>query len=111
MAAKSRGRKLGETARPSTRTRPGAAVLKRKSCFLCKHHVNDVDYKNLDLLRRYLSERGKIRARRMSGACRKHQRLVAVAIKRAREMALLPYVAANDAPPSRGRPSGPRERA
>ncbi len=110
MAAKSRGRKLGETARPSTRTRPGQAVFKRKSCFLCKHHVKDVDYKNIDLLRRYLSERGKIRSRRMSGACRKHQRMVAVAIKRAREMALLPYVAGSDAPPARGRPSGPRER-
>ena len=55
--------------------------------------MKDVDYKNIDLLRRYLSERGKIRSRRMSGACRKHQRMVAVAIKRAREMALLPYVA------------------
>ncbi len=113
MAAKSRGRKVGETARPSARTRPGAAVFKRKSCFLCKHHVKEVDYKNVDLLRRYLSERGKIRSRRMSGACRKHQRLVAVAIKRAREMALLPYVGPNDAPPSRGRSGsgGPRERS
>jgi small subunit ribosomal protein S18 len=43
-------------------------------------------------LRRYISERGKIRSRRISGACRRHQRQVAVAVKRAREMALLPYV-------------------
>ncbi|TML67923.1 MAG: hypothetical protein E6G14_11140 [Actinobacteria bacterium] len=69
MAAKSRGRKLGETARPSTRTRPGAAVLKRKSCFLCKHHVNDVDYKNVDLLRRYLSERGNAPSVRRPERC------------------------------------------
>jgi small subunit ribosomal protein S18 len=85
-------------------------VITRKACFLCKDHGKDDDYKNIDLLRRYLSERGKIRSRRMSGACRKHQRMVAVAIKRAREMALLPYVAGSDAPPARGRPPGPRER-
>jgi small subunit ribosomal protein S18 len=79
---------------------------------LCKHHVREVDYKNVDLLRRYISERGKIRTRRMTGACRRHQRLIAVAVKRAREMALLPYVGQNDAPPSRGRSgsSGSRER-
>jgi small subunit ribosomal protein S18 len=80
-------------------------VFKRKSCLLCKDHVREVDYKNISLLRRYVSERGKIRSRRMSGACRRHQRLIAVAIKRAREMALLPYVTANDGPSERQRPS------
>ena len=68
-------------------------MFKRKSCLFCKDKTRDVDYKNVDQLRRYTSERGKIRSRRMSGACRRHQRQVAVAIKRAREMALLPYVA------------------
>ena len=76
-------------------------MFKRKSCLLCKDHLREVDYKNISLLRRYVSERGKIRTRRMSGACRRHQRLVAVAIKRAREMALLPYVGPNDGPPER----------
>ena len=66
---------------------------RRKSCFFCKSKVDEIDYKNVGELRRYISERGKIRSRRISGACRKHQRQVAVAVKRAREMALLPYVA------------------
>ena len=66
---------------------------RRKSCFFCKTHVDEVDYKNVNELRRYVSEKGKIRSRRISGACRRHQRQVAVAVKRAREMALLPYVA------------------
>ena len=52
-----------------------------------------MDYKNVNQLRRYISEKGKIRNRRITGACRRHQRQVAVAVKRAREMALLPYVA------------------
>jgi small subunit ribosomal protein S18 len=65
---------------------------RRKSCFFCKSKVDEVDYKNLNELRRYVSERGKIRSRRISGACRRHQRQVSVAVKRAREIALLPYV-------------------
>ena len=65
---------------------------RRKSCFFCKSKVDEVDYKNVNELRRYVSEKGKIRNRRISGACRRHQRQVAVAGKRARELALLPYV-------------------
>jgi small subunit ribosomal protein S18 len=65
---------------------------RRKSCFFCKSKVDEVDYKNINELRRYVSEKGKIRNRRISGACRRHQRQVAVAVKRARELALLPYV-------------------
>ena len=70
----------------------GAGPGRRKSCFFCKSKVDEVDYKNVNELRRYVSEKGKIRNRRISGACRRHQRQVAVAVKRAREMALLPYV-------------------
>jgi len=66
--------------------------LRRKSCYFCKDKIDEVDYKNINQLKRYISEKGKIRSRRISGACRKHQRQVAVAVKRAREMALLPYV-------------------
>lgn len=80
--------------------------MRRKSCLFCKDKVLEIDYKNVDQLRRYVSERGKIRAPRMTGACRRHQRQLAVAIKRAREMALLPYVA-NAGPPPRSR-SGAR---
>jgi small subunit ribosomal protein S18 len=74
------------------RTAP-AGSGRRKSCFFCKSKVDEVDYKNVNELRRYVSEKGKIRSRRISGACRRHQRQVAVAVKRAREIALLPYVA------------------
>ena len=72
---------------------PAGGPGRRKSCFFCKSKVDEVDYKNVNELRRYVSEKGKIRSRRISGACRRHQRQVAVAVKRAREIALLPYVA------------------
>jgi len=64
---------------------------KKKVCVFCKDHMDWVDYKDVNLLRRYMSDRGKIRARRVSGNCAQHQRDVAVAIKTARELALLPY--------------------
>ncbi len=64
---------------------------KKKVCFFCKEKVDYVDYKDVATLRKFLSERGKIRARRVTGNCAQHQRDVAAAIKNAREMALLPY--------------------
>ena len=67
--------------------------IRRRSCYFCKEKVEEVDWKNFNQLRRHVSEKGKIRSRRITGACRRHQRQVAVAVKRAREMALLPYVA------------------
>ena len=60
---------------------------------LCREKIAVLDYKNTGLLRKFVSERGKIRPRRVTGACRRHQEQVAVAVRRAREMALLPYVA------------------
>ena len=93
MAGKSAGK---PSSKPDGRSRKRSAPLtggRRKSCFFCKSKVDEIDYKNIGELRRYISEKGKIRSRRISGACRRHQRQVAVAIKRAREMALLPYVA------------------
>jgi small subunit ribosomal protein S18 len=76
------------------RRRPGAAAApgRRKSCYFCRDKVTDIDYKNTAQLKRYISEKGKIRSRRITGACRRHQVQVASAVKRAREMALLPYV-------------------
>jgi small subunit ribosomal protein S18 len=65
---------------------------RRRSCFFCKEKIAAVDYKNIAQLRRFISERGKIKGRGNTGTCRKHQSQVAVSIKRAREMALLPYV-------------------
>ena len=64
---------------------------KKKVCIFCKDHSEWVDYKDVNLLRRFMSDRGKIRARRVTGNCAQHQREVAVAIKTARELALLPY--------------------
>jgi small subunit ribosomal protein S18 len=69
-----------------------AAKRKRKPCLLCQEGMDYVDYKDVALLRRFISERGKIRARRVTGCCAKHQHRVATAIKNAREMALLPYM-------------------
>jgi small subunit ribosomal protein S18 len=108
VAAKAKRRRDDRSGASSSRARPGAPNLRRKSCQFCKHHVDDVDYKDVSLLRRYISERGKIRSRRMTGTCRKHQRLVAIAVKRAREMALLPYVTDGGPPTTRPR-SGSRE--
>jgi len=73
------------------RPRPGSGSRRRKYCYFCKEKVELVDYKDYNGLRRYMSDRAKIRSRRTTGACRRHQRQIAVAIKRAREMALLPY--------------------
>jgi small subunit ribosomal protein S18 len=75
------------------KTKP-AGPARRRYCHLCKEKVDEVDYKDLATLRRFVSDRGKIKTRRVSGACRRHQRQVAAAVKFAREMALLPYVAA-----------------
>jgi small subunit ribosomal protein S18 len=64
---------------------------KRKVCIFCRDHVKYVDFKDTNLVRKFISDRGKIRARRVSGNCAQHQRDVAQAVKNAREMALLPY--------------------
>ena len=95
----------------SSRKRMGAAAGggRRKSCFFCKDKVDEVDYKNINQLRRYISEKGKIRSRRITGACRRHQVQVAQAVKRAREMALLPYVAEGSDDRERGGGRGRRE--
>ena len=78
--------------------------VKKKVCIFCKEHIEWVDYKDVNLLRRFMSDRGKIRARRVSGNCSQHQRDVAVAIKTARELALLPYTqrSINERGPGRG---------
>ena len=65
--------------------------VKKKVCIFCKDKIQWVDYKDVNVLRRFMSDRGKIRARRVTGNCAQHQRDVAVAIKTAREVALLPY--------------------
>lgn len=66
---------------------------RRKVCSFCVDKVEHIDYKDTGRLRRYVTERGKILPRRVSGNCARHQRGLTTAIKRARHMALLPYVA------------------
>lgn len=84
---------------------PGSG--RRKPCPYCKEKIDQVDWKDVGALRRFISERGKIRSRRITGACRRHQNQVSRAVKRARELALLPYVAETASEGGRG---GRRER-
>ena len=97
---------------PTKDSRPDRG--KKKVCIFCTGQVPVVDYKDINTLRRFISDRGKIRARRTTGTCTQHQADVAVAIKTARELALLPYLqrTATERVPGRGgrdrRDGGPR---
>ncbi len=71
--------------------REGGRRARKRVCAFCVDGVVDVDYKDVPRLRRYITERGKILPRRITGNCARHQRLVTRAIKRARVMALMPY--------------------
>lgn len=64
---------------------------RKKHCVFCKDESLVIDYKDTNMLRKYMTERGKIKPRRITGACTQHQHDIAMAIKRAREMALVPY--------------------
>ncbi len=83
-----------QRSRPTRRRdrKTGGGGGRRKSCQYCRDKVEFVDYKDINLLRKFVSDRGKIRSRRITGACRRHQNQIATAVKRARELALLPYV-------------------
>ena len=82
---------------PSSARRGAALLLRRgggprKVCKFCVENAEDIDYKELERLGRFVSDRGKIMPSRLTGTCAKHQRWLTIAIKRARYMALLPYV-------------------
>lgn len=77
----------------NSRYQRGGMRRRRKVCSFCVDKVESIDYKDISKLRRYMSERGKILPRRMTGTCAAHQRQLTVAIKRARHIALLPYTA------------------
>jgi small subunit ribosomal protein S18 len=79
-----------------------------KVCLFCAAHAEWVDYKDINTLRRYINDRGRIRARGATGTCRQHQRDIAVAIKTARELALLPYSLRTAATGPGERRGGPR---
>ena len=85
--------KLGKA--KSTRWNKTRYVPSRKVCSFCVDKVKTIDYKAPEKLRNYISDRGKIVPRRRTGTCAKHQRILATAIKRARHLALLPYVPAH----------------
>lgn len=68
-------------------------MARRRGCEFCADKIHTPDYKQADRLRRYVGERGRLEPRRKTGACATHQRRVAVAVKRARQVALLPYTA------------------
>src|SRR6478735_10398805 len=89
--ARGGGSSSGGSDRRRTPKDSGRRSAKKKVCIFCSEHIKWVDYKDVNVLRRFMSDRGKIRARRVSGNCAQHQRDVAVAIKTARELALLPY--------------------
>ena len=74
--------------------RPVVRKPKKKVCAFCKEKIEYIDFKDANMLRKFVSDRGKIRARRVTGNCVQHQRDVATAVKNAREMALLPYTSA-----------------
>ena len=71
--------------------KPPVKKFKKKVCTFCKNDAAVIDYKDTATLRKYISDRGKIRARRVTGNCTQHQRDIANAVKNAREIALLPY--------------------
>ena len=105
--AKQRNRKPAR--RRDKKGGPGSG--RRKPCLFCKDKIEQVDYKDVATLRKFISERGKIRSRRITGACRRHQSQVARAVKHARELALLPYVAeARDERDDRGGRGDRRDR-
>ena len=70
---------------------PVVRKIKPKACAFCREEDSVIDYKDIALLRKFISDRGKIRARRVTGNCTQHQRDIANAVKNAREIALLPY--------------------
>ncbi len=78
--------------KPKERWSGARYVARRRFCSFCADKVKAIDYKAPAKLRGYISDRGKIEPRRRTGTCAKHQRALAVAIKRARHLALLPYV-------------------
>jgi small subunit ribosomal protein S18 len=97
-----KGRSRSKSADSKARVRRG----KPKVCVFCGDHTTWVDYKDVNLLRRFMSDRGKIKSRGNTGTCAQHQRDVAKAIKVARELALLPYAVRTFA----GDKAGPRRR-
>lgn len=83
--------KRGSKPKKAGREYRGRFASKRKVCAFCVDKVDDIDYKDVSKLRRFISDRGRIDPRRKTGTCARHQRVLSVALKRARHLALLPF--------------------
>jgi small subunit ribosomal protein S18 len=81
--------------RDNERKASGSSILnvrqRKRYCYFCKENIDHIDYKNVAMLRKFVSDKGKIRPKRSTGNCVQHQKMIANAIKRAREVALMPY--------------------
>jgi len=85
------GRRRGPSSRSFGRKKKGYKPRRRKVCYFCVNPDTEIDYKDVDLMRKFMSDRGKIWPRRKTGTCPKHQRELARQIKKSREIALVPY--------------------
>lgn len=85
------GRKPTRSSKGKREVKGKRFTPKRRVCSFCVNKVDVIDYKDIATLRRYISDRGRIEPRRRTGTCAKHQRALAIAIKRARHLALLPF--------------------
>ncbi|TBR20317.1 30S ribosomal protein S18 [bacterium] len=84
--------KFNKNSKLKTKKRAGPGFLRKKSCRFCRDKVETIDYKDLKIMEAFIKERGRMTSSRYSGNCAKHQRQVTEGVKRARHMALLPYV-------------------
>ncbi len=89
--AAERGDRRGGAATAATQTR--SRLRRRRVCAFCADKIENIDYKDINTLRRFISEQGQIESRRRTGTCARHQRRLTLAVKRARFLALLPYTA------------------
>lgn len=79
--------------RSERRSRPRGRFQRRRVCAFCVDKIDNIDYKDVNTLRRFVSDQGQIESRRRTGTCARHQRRLTLAVKRARYLALLPYTA------------------
>ncbi len=90
MARKNKNIRNEKNLRSATGTSINLRQRKR-FCYFCRENIDNIDYKNVSMLEKFISDKGKIRPRRSTGNCVQHQKKIAMAIKRARIMALIPY--------------------
>ena len=91
--ADKKGKKFNRNNNNDDDSMPRQRRIKKKVCMYCADKALVIDYKDVEKLKKYVSEKGKILPRRVTGLCAKHQREVTVAVKRARQIALLPFIA------------------